>query len=290
MTSLPTAFPEAGLPSGALPPRRRASLRRVRSPAVAYWRNERLVVGILALLVGLLAWQGVTLTGRISPLLLSPPGTVRDAFVRLVSSGELERHLWITLQECLVGFPLSVLLSVPLAILAGWRKRVGWALDPLMAVLYTTPTIAFFPLLMLIFDIGLWDKAALVVLSAGPQIYITIVAGVRATEERFLRLGKSFGASEGHLLRTIVLPSLVPFLSLAVRLAATRSLVYVVTGELLAARGGLGFIISFYGNQYRMGEMFVAVIVVVAFGVLLNQLLLVFERRFESWRPAVGAR
>jgi NitT/TauT family transport system permease protein len=159
-----------------------------------------------------------------------------------------------------------------------------------MAVLYTTPTIAFFPLLMLIFDIGLWDKAALVVLSAAPQIYITIVAGVRATEERFLRLGRSFGASEGHLLRTIVLPSLVPFLSLAVRLAATRSLVYVVTGELLAARGGLGFIISFYGNQYRMGEMFVAVIVVVAFGVALNQLLLVVERRFESWRPALSTR
>jgi NitT/TauT family transport system permease protein len=285
VTSLPAPFPDAGLPSGALPSARRVSLRWV-----AYLHNERLIVGALALLLGLLAWQGVTLTGRISPLLLSPPGTVRDAFVRLVSTGELQRHLWITLQECLVGFPLSLLLSVPLAILAGWRKRLGWVLDPLMAVLYTTPTIAFFPLLMLIFDIGLWDKAALVVLSAAPQIYITIVAGVRATEERFLRLGKSFGASEGRLLWTIVLPSLVPFLSLAVRLAATRSLVYVVTGELLAARGGLGFIISFYGNQYRMGEMFVAVIVVVAFGVVLNQLLLLLERRFESWRPAPSAR
>jgi NitT/TauT family transport system permease protein len=79
----------------------------------------------------------------------------------------------------------------------------------------------------------------------------------------------------------------VPYLLLGLRLAVGRCVVNVVVAEMLASEAGVGYMIAFYGNTFKVAEVFVALISVVVTGVVLNQLLLMVEQHFGRWRPTV---
>lgn len=266
------------------------------APTVAAFRlhrafgNERFSYGAVAVLLGVLLWEGAGRSGMIPPVFISSPSAIADAFVRLVSTGELQRHALVSGKEFVIGLTLSLVVGIPFSLLAGWYRRLGWVSDPLIAVLYATPTIALFPLFIIFLGIGLWDKVLLIFLSGFLQLYVAITAGVRATDRRWVRLARSFRASEARVLREIVLPGAVPFVILGIRLAIGRSVVNVVVAELLASEVGLGYVIAYYGNTFRVAEVFVAITCVVVIGVALNQLMLVVEHRFDGWRPALGGR
>jgi NitT/TauT family transport system permease protein len=87
---------------------------------------------------------------------------------------------------------------------------------------------------------------------------------------------------------SVIVPGALPFVLLGVRLAIGRSLVNVVVAEMLASEAGLGHMIAFYGNTFRVDNVFVAIFSVVVIGVILDQIFLVAERRLMRWRPPVN--
>jgi NitT/TauT family transport system permease protein len=247
--------------------------------------SERAVIGSISVALGLLAWEVIARSGLVPPILLSPPSAIVAAFGRLVASGELQRQVLVSAYEFAVGFGLAVAVGLPVSILAGWYTRVGWVAQPLVAAVYAAPTVALFPLIIVFLGIGFWDKVLLVFISGFLQLFVAITAGVRASDLRWMRLARSFGASQPRTFWSIVLPGAIPYILLGLRLAVGRSLVNVVVAEMLASEVGLGYMIAFYGNTFKVAEVFVAILCVVVAGVVLNQLMLVVERRFWRWRP-----
>ena len=104
-----------------------------------------------------------------------------------------------------------------------------------------------------------------------------------------VRMARSFGAADGQIFRTIALPSSVPFLIAGLRLGAGRGLVGIVVGELYAANAGVGFLIAQFGSTFQTDRLFVGVLIITTGGILLDVILRRLERRFELWRPRVGA-
>jgi NitT/TauT family transport system permease protein len=249
--------------------------------------SERAIIGTISVALGLALWE---LAGRlelVSPVLLSSPGAIAQAFVRLTASGELEKHLLVSGKEFAVGLVLAIVVGLPTSIIAGWYTRAGWLLQPLVAALYAAPTIALFPLIIIFVGIGFWDKVLLVFISGFLQIFIATSAGIRATERKWVRLARSFRASRRKLFWSIVLPSALPYILLGLRLAVGRCVVNVVVAEMLAAEAGVGYMIAYYGNTFKVAEVFVALVSVVVTGVVLNQLLLMVELRIGRWRQVV---
>lgn len=250
--------------------------------------GQRAVIGIASLTIGLLVWEMVVRLKFVSPLFLSPPSAIVEAFWTLTASGELERHAWVSFQEFIVGLGLALLVGLPVSILAGWSKRLGWVLQPLVSGVYAAPTVALFPLIIIFLGIGFWDKVLLVFLSGFLQLFIAITAGIRATDDRWVRLARSFGASRAKVFWSIIIPGAMPYILLGLRLAVGRSLVNVVVAEMLAAEQGLGYMIAYYGNTFKIANVFVALGLVAVLGVIFDQILLIAEKRLLRWRPQVS--
>src|SRR5207245_6114165 len=116
-------------------------------------------------------------------------------------------------------------------------------------------------------------------------IIINAMAGVRNTEAALLRVARSFGASDSLIFQRVVLPGSVPFILTGLRLGVGHALTGVVVAELVAARHGIGKLISDYGVTFQTPKMFAAVMFIAGTGVLLTWGLQRIENRFQSWRP-----
>jgi NitT/TauT family transport system permease protein len=254
-----------------------------------YQRNERWIIGSATVLSFLLLWEAFTRSGAINPILLSSPTDVARAGAGLFASGEIWKDLWVSGVEFAVGFGLSVLLGIPLGLAVGWYRRLHFALDPFLSALYATPRVALLPLIIIWLGIGIWSKIAIVFLGAFFPICVNTIAGVKTSDARLLRVAQSFGASELRVFTSIVLPSSVPFILSGLRLGVGRALIGVVVGELYAATAGIGFMITVAGATFQTDKVFVGIVILALFGVFCVELLTRLERRFETWRPKVGA-
>src|SRR5215467_14301390 len=177
-----------------------ASLPLPRSKPAPRWRgltqNYRLL-SLLMLVPILAVWEVVAQLKLIDPLLLPAPSAIAAAAYRVFFvTKEVYPNLWVSLQELILGFGLAVVIGVPLGLLLGRSRLFGGLFDPYVMALYSTPQVAFFPLLIIALGIGLWSKVALVFFGAVFSILINPQAGVISTDRRIVEMARSFTASE----------------------------------------------------------------------------------------------
>jgi NitT/TauT family transport system permease protein len=271
---------------------RRGERRSVVKPK-QWKRYEPVIVGTIAVVAVLTAWQifsVANLTAKwMPPLFLPAPTEVADAFVKLFT--DPRQNIWADLGtsgfEFGTGYVLAIVVGLLLGVGMGWYTRFQYALDPFVSFFYATPRIVLVPLFIIWFGIDWQSKVAVIFLGALFPIVINTMAGVRNTDAALLRVARSFGASEALVFRRVVLPGAVPFILTGLRLGVGHALTGVVVGELIAARHGVGKLISDYGVTFQMPRMFAAVIFIAGTGVLLTWVLQRIENRFQNWKPQI---
>ena len=112
-------------------------------------------------------------------------------------------------------------------------------------------------------------------------------AGVRALDDAWLRVASAFAARPAFTFRTVVLPGAVPYILVGVRLATGRGLVTVVVAELLASTAGLGWMVAYYGQTFKIANVFVVLLVTAGLGVLADAGIRRLEGHVEQWRATV---
>ncbi len=147
-----------------------------------------------------------------------------------------------------------------------------------------SPLIAFYPIFVLWFGLGVPTVIAITFLLSVTQIAAATLNGVQNVNPGLVRAARSFGATERDLLWKVVLPASVPMMVAGLRLGIGRALMGVVVGELFGATAGLGYSISYYGALLKTTDMIASLVVIVALGVLCTQGLAAVEARFDSWR------
>ena len=250
-----------------------------------YKTHERTLLGTIAVLVFLAAWQWAGTSGLVSPLFISAPSRIWRAFVLLAKSGELAKHVIVSGQEFLLGFALAILIGIPLGILMGWYRRLDALLDPFMNAFYATPRIALLPLIIIWLGIGINSKIAIVFLGAVFAVLISTISGIRNLDETLLGAARSFGASDLQIFRTVALPGSVPFIISGIRLGLGHALIGVVVGELYGSTAGIGYLISLSSNNFQTDRVFVGVAIVAGAGIFFTIVFRRIEAHFQSWRP-----
>ncbi len=255
--------------------------------ARAVWRNHRTgLTRAVAVIVVLSAWQGLVASGTVSPLFLSSPYAVLAWLARGFASGSIWRHIGVSAQEAAIGFGLAILVGIPIGVAMGRMQTVRDTLEPFIMALYASPNVAFLPLLIIWLGIGLWSKVVLIFLGAVFVIIINTEAGVSNIDPRLVETARAFTATERQVLTKIVLPSAIPFIVAALRLAIGRVLIMVVVAELYAATAGMGYLIFQGGAMYDTTQVFGGVTLLAATGIVLNQALRLLERRVAPWQQA----
>ncbi|MEA3028526.1 MAG: hypothetical protein QOF91_3811 [Alphaproteobacteria bacterium] len=268
----------------------------VRAPAVGlglpefYRQREKAILGLASVVLFMLIWEVAVM--NIDPAkapFFSSPSRIAKAAMVLIESGELWIHLRVSGGEFLLGYLLSVAIGVPVGICLGWYQRLNYAFDPFTSALYAAPGVAFLPLIMIWLGIGLASKIALIVLAAVFPILINSRDAVKTTPRNLLEAARSFQASQWQIFCTIVLPSAVPFILTGLRLGAGRALIGVFVAEMYIAQAGIGYMITQAGVSFKTDIVFVGVLVFSLTGMITFELLSQLERRFDKWRPAIGA-
>jgi NitT/TauT family transport system permease protein len=185
----------------------------------SFWaRNEYPLLGTFSMLVFLAFWEAAVAFGWVNPLFTSAPSRILSTGYEMFADGSIYPHLQVSAYEFVVGYGAAVILGVPLGILMGWYGRINAVLDPFVSALYATPRIALLPLIMIWFGIGLMSKIAIVFLGAIFPILVNTITGMRTINADFVKVARSFGASDRQMFLTVALPSSIPLLLTGLRL------------------------------------------------------------------------
>ena len=261
-----------------LRPGRASTLRRW------YRANQRLLLGIAGLLLVLVPWELLARFGMVKSVLIGSPTAVVRTFVNEVQLGTLWGDVTATLEVWIVGFTIAAVSGILIGLLAGWFKRASYVANPWLNVLYAAPDLAFVPIFILWFGIGFTFKVWIVFLAAIFFIAINTMAGVHATEERFLAVAKTFGASRMTIFRSIVLPGSVPYIMTGLRQGSGRAIVGVVAAEFISSNQGVGYLITVSGQTLNTPRLMVGIVMLAAFGIATSEVLSRIEKHFDVWR------
>ncbi len=256
-----------------------------------YLNQEKKILGFIAVAIFLTIWELIgNVFQLINPMFMSAPSLIVKAAVDLVRSGEIWNDLRVSGIELFWGYILSVVFAIPFGIMVGWYKRISYIFDPFINAMNATPRVALLPLVIIWLGIGIMSKVGIIFLGAVFPMLINTRDGVKTTPANLLTAARSFGASEWQIFKSVVLPSTLPFILTGLRLGVGRALVSVMVGELYAATAGIGFMITVAGATFQTDKVFVGVLIFALSGMFLMEALSNVERRFDKWRPNVGAQ
>ena len=155
--------------------------------------------------------------------------------------------------------------------------------EPVILAVYGVPYIAFLPVIIMWTGIGMTSRVIIVFWSAVFPLIINSIQGARGVDDNFLRVGRSFSATNFQMFLTITLPSSVPYILAGLRTSIGRAIVGVVVAEFFMSSKGLGYFINLKANALEMAPAFVAIVLLALFGIALVSLVTYIENRFCNW-------
>ncbi|MCS4538254.1 MAG: ABC transporter permease [Thaumarchaeota archaeon] len=245
-------------------------------------RRGSITLRLGALSLFLVAWQILGLI--LGSLFLPTPLGVAFAALELIGSGIVLQAAFNSLSILAVGYVLAIVVAIPLGLLMGGFKRVGETLDVYVNAFNSTPRIALLPLIIVWFGLGSPAKVFIVFLSALFPIIINTYSGVSNVGEDLLETAKAFGSKDRQTFRKIMFPASLPTIITGLRLGAARGVLGILMAEFFTAASGLGGLIVTYGNTFQMEKFFVPVLILVAIGTSISELLKSLERKLAPWK------
>jgi ABC-type nitrate/sulfonate/bicarbonate transport system permease component len=245
------------------------------------WTTAQIAIRVISLVVVLGAWE--YLGRHINPVLFTYPTAVGSAAMKMIASGELWKYLSQSLIVLFAGLGLATIFGIALGLIMARFWVVDVALDTYITALYSIPSVALVPVLVLWFGFETTAKIAVVFLFTFFPIVINTHQGVKNVDHRLTEVGRAFRCSERQLWIHIVLPAAVPFIVTGLRLAIGRGLIGMVLADLYTAITGIGYLISRYASIYRTDAMFVPIAALGLLGITLTGLLRIVEKRVAPW-------
>ncbi len=236
----------------------------------------------LALLaVFLVLWEVLPRAQIINPLFTSYPSALWPTFVDLIKDTPQQAgiltHTWATVVATVIGFTAAMVLGTIVAAALWWWNDLYKVLDPYLVVANAMPKTAFVP----IFYIWLGATLSIYAMSLAISLFITILViynGFTGIDPNKIKLAQTFGATKRQILSKVVLPGSVPTLIAALKVNAGLSLVGVVVGEFQSANVGLGYLIQ-YGSQIFKLNIVMTAITILA---IVSSLMYLAISRIEA--------
>ncbi len=267
-----------------------AGTRRAARPISSISRNRSQLVRVASILGFFLIWEGITLIGIFSPVLLPSPIAVLEAAKDMLVTGILIPNIAASLKRVFVGFMLAVSIAVPLGIICGWYRTLLDICDPIIELFRPIPVLALLPLAILWFGIGESSKIFLIAYGSFFPIFINTLAGVRFVDPIYIQAGESLGATKLQIFYRVILMAALPNIFTGLRLGIGFAFLTIVAAEMIASESGLGYLIVDTQLTFQTDRTLVATLMFGILGYLLSTLLLQLERRMLRWNKGLQQR
>jgi sulfonate transport system permease protein len=240
--------------------------------------------GLSVAIIGI--WQALFHLGYLNPVLLPPPSQIFLTFWELLKSGDLSRHIGISVLRVLEGFAIAAGLGLLLGVAIGLSRVLDRGTDLVIQVIKPIPPIAWIPLAILWFGIGEQSKVYIIFLGAFFPVIINTIDGIRQTDHKFVELARILAVPRSKFVLQVVLPGALPAIMTGLRVGLMVAWMCVVAAELIAASSGIGYLIMDARQLSQSDVVLVGMISIGVVGKLMDSLIRAVERRLISWRVA----
>lgn len=234
----------------------------------------------------LLLWELGSRTGVIPTRILAAPSAVLETMWAMTISGELPSNLLVSLSRSLSGLFIGLVVGVSLALAAGLSHKGETAIDPLMQIKRTIPSLALTPLFIVWLGIGEAPKITLIAVGVVFPIYLNLFSGIRSVDARLVEAARSFGLTGWSLIWHVILPGALPSFLVGLRYALGGALLILVAAEQINASAGLGYLVNNARDFMRTDIIVVCLIVYALLGLLADYAVRALETRALAWRPS----
>lgn len=239
------------------------------------------VLQISIFIVFLATWELTAMYGIIDPFVFSSPSRMVECFIDLASTGSIFYHIGITLAETFISFFLIMILGILIAILLWWNDTVAKVMEPYLVVLNSLPKTALAP----VFIVWLgYNMKTIIVAAVSVAVFgsiITLYTAFCSVEEEKVKLIRTLGGSRIDILKNIVIPGNAHTIVNNMKVNIGLSLVGVIIGEFLAANAGLGYLIVYGSQVFKLDYIMLSIVILCIVATGLYKALEAIERRFS---------
>lgn len=247
--------------------------------------NRKILLTQIGILISILViWEVAAVLKIIDTFLLSSPSRIWNLLISYVKDGNLFYHIGISLGETIVGFLLGTIMGVLMAVILWWSDYWARVLNPYIVVLNSLPKTALAPIFIILFGTG---YKGIIVTAISVSLVVTIMnmfISYKTVDEDKLKLLKTFGASKTQILLKIILPSSIPDLISTLKVNIGLSWVGVIVGEFLVSKAGLGYLIVYGMQVFRLDLVMMNVMVLGVISALMYKVVANAEKRLTRWQ------
>lgn len=239
-------------------------------------------IGIIITFVGM--WEVLAKAGLINTFLLSSPSAICKLFLTYLKDGSIFIHVAISVWETVLGFAIGTILGIAIAILLWWSPTFERICDPFLVVLNALPKTALAPILIVWAGAGV---RGIVVIAITISIIATILSAYNYfsnVEEEKVQMLKSFGATKYQILTKLILPSNIGNIINIIKINIGLSWVGVIVGEFLVSRNGIGYLIVYGGQVFRLDLVMMGVVVLAICALIMYQAVNLLEKLYRAKR------
>lgn len=251
---------------------RKRYLRKVKMQKVIILGSQ-----VLLLIAFLGLWEFAANKGMIDSFITSSPSRIAKTFANF-SSNNLFEHIKVTCYETVVGFTLGTVMGLIIAIILWWSKFIAKVLDPYLVVLNSLPKVALGPIIIIWVGAG---TGAIIVMAIAISLIVTILDilnGFLNTDKEIIKMARTFNASKLQILTKIVIPANISTFINSLKINIGLSLVGVISGEFLISKAGLGYLITYGGQVFKLDLVMSSVIVLGIVAGLLYVSVTILEK------------
>lgn len=218
---------------------------------------------------------------------ISPPSAIVLRISRWLG-GDLYVHLGTTLAELFIGLSIGAVAGVVMGLILGRAGFIAEILRPLIFAIYSVPLISLSPLFIMFFGMDMMPKIVLVALVVFFLIFFNTFSGAQSVDEELISAADLMGSNSVEKFRKVILPACLVWIIGGLNISLPYALVATITGEMLAARKGIGFMLSQSASQYDITGVYAILFILMILGLGLNEAMSRIEGWLLRWRPREG--
>lgn len=241
------------------------------------WRNAALMVAL-----SLVVWEALYLV--VGEVAMRSPLETLTYTIGLFSGDMIWPHLHETFQAFGLALVGSVAGGLAIGFLLGYKSLLNEIFEPMLIAAYSIPKITLYPILLLMFGLGMSAKVAFGIIHGIIPIALFTINAVRNVRPVLIKAGRVHGLSDFEVMRLILFPAAIPEIFTGLRIGFALTLVGTILGEMFASQRGLGFLLMNAIGLHNVDLIMSITLTLVAFAAVASSLLLYYDQKLHRRR------
>lgn len=250
-------------------------------------KKQKIAVLIIQLSLLILFFSLWEILGRfklINTFLFSYPSDIVKIFNLYLQNNEIFKHIGISVYETLLGLVIGTFIGLVVSVVLWWNEMIAKILDPFLVVLNALPKTALAPIIIIWVGTGI---DGIVCVAVSISLVLTILSAYQyfknVSSEQILMM-KSFDASKFQILFKLVIPSNIGNLINLIKINIGMSWVGVIVGEFIVSKEGIGYLIMYGSQVFKMGLVMMGVLVLGVLSFLMYEIVNIIEKLWKENR------